>query len=49
MNTVQQAIKTDHVIQQLRKYGYKDTDGKTYRELVYRLSVLRSVNEEEAE
>ena len=32
-----------YVIEQLEKYGYRDTDNKTFKELVYQLARLRAL------
>ena len=33
--------KRAYVVEQLEKYGYRDTDDKTYKELVNKLARLR--------
>lgn len=35
--------KKNHVIKQLEKYGYKDNEHYTYRELVNKLAVARAL------
>ena len=36
------------IIEQLEKYGYRDTDDKSYRELVNQLSRLRAISYKDA-
>lgn len=44
-------LKKHHVIEQLRKHGYTDIEGKNYDELVKQLVVIRAleVNVESSE
>jgi hypothetical protein len=40
---VKKSLQEQHIIEQLHKYGYSDTEGKSYEELVRKLAVIRAL------
>jgi hypothetical protein len=40
---VSQDREKAHIIEQLHKYGYSETEGKSYEELVRKLAVIRAL------
>ena len=41
--SVQEQIMTNHIIDQLHELNYRDTDGKTRKELIYKLAILKEM------
>ncbi|MFD1362743.1 hypothetical protein [Lentibacillus salinarum] len=42
MTDVLEDAKKEHVISQLQKANYNDTKGKSYRELKYKLAIIKA-------